>query len=257
MEDTMLNEQEWNTINNILLELYTIDDIDMLSQKLMYVIRMLIPFTKGYFILLNEDQQIIPDRTYFLGMDTHAVEQYIYHYYDKDYLKYLYALCVETTVYKDSNILTDEIRKSTEFYQDFLQPADIPFGCGILIIQSHHIVGIFNLFRSEKLGDFTDKELYILNALKKHIENMIRKSSEFSRQNAAVDKCIVGASEKYALTNRESEILKLLSKGLSNNEICDRLFISLSTVKKHVYHLYTKTGVKSRTQLINLIYQQA
>lgn len=119
MEDTMLNEQEWNTINNILLELYTIDDIDMLSQKLMYVIRMLIPFTKGYFILLNEDQQIIPDRTYFLGMDTHAVEQYIYHYYDKDYLKYLYTLCVETTVYKDSNILTDEIRKSTEFYQDF------------------------------------------------------------------------------------------------------------------------------------------
>ena len=45
----MLNEQEWNTINNILLELYTIDDIDMLSQKLMYVIRMLIPFTKIFY----------------------------------------------------------------------------------------------------------------------------------------------------------------------------------------------------------------
>ena len=162
----MLNEQEWNTINSILLELYTIEDITVLSQKLMKVIRMLIPFTKGYFVLLDEEQRIIADKTYFLGMEDAQVRQYLYHYYDKDYLKYLYEIAVETTVYKDTGILADEIRKSTEFYRKFLKPADIPFGCGILMIRNGRIIGIFNLFRSETLGDFTEKDTFILKVLK-------------------------------------------------------------------------------------------
>lgn len=250
----MLNEQEWNTISSILLELYTIDDIGALSQKLMKVIRMLIPFTKGYFVLLDEEQQIIADKTYFLGMEDAEVRQYLYHYYDKDYLKYLYEIAVETTVYKDTGILADEIRKSTEFYRKFLKPAGIPFGCGILMIRNGRIIAIFNLFRSETLGDFTEKDIYILKVLKKHIENVVYKSFQTGR-SAAAENCLDDTFERYSLTNREAEILKLLSKGLSNSEICEQLLISLSTVKKHIYNLYKKTGVSSRTQLINLVYQ--
>ena len=49
--------------------------------------------------------------------------------------------------------------------------------------------------------------------------------------------------------------MRLLARGLSNSEICDRLTVSISTVKKHIYNLFTKTNVKSRTQLMNLLYQ--
>ena len=50
--------------------------------------------------------------------------------------------------------------------------------------------------------------------------------------------------------------MRLLARGLSNSEICDRLTVSISTVKKHIYNLFTKTNVKSRMQLMNLLYQQ-
>ena len=43
----MLTENEWNTINNMLLELYTIDELDVFTSKIMKMIRMLIPYTKG------------------------------------------------------------------------------------------------------------------------------------------------------------------------------------------------------------------
>lgn len=55
---------------------------------------------------------------------------------------------------------------------------------------------------------------------------------------------------KLNLTTREYEVLQQLSKGLSNAEIGEQLFLSLSTVKTHVSNLLFKMDVKNRTQAI-------
>ena len=56
--------------------------------------------------------------------------------------------------------------------------------------------------------------------------------------------------KKLNLTTREYEVLQQLSKGLSNAEIGEQLFLSLSTVKTHVSNLFFKMEVKNRTQAI-------
>nr|WP_295200421.1 response regulator transcription factor [Sediminibacterium sp.] len=56
--------------------------------------------------------------------------------------------------------------------------------------------------------------------------------------------------QKLNLTSREYEVLQQLSKGLSNAEIAEQLFLSLSTVKTHVSNLLFKMDVKNRTQAI-------
>ena len=53
-----------------------------------------------------------------------------------------------------------------------------------------------------------------------------------------------------ALTERELEILQLIEAGLSNPEIAARLVVGLSTVKKHINHVYSKLNVTSRTQAL-------
>jgi DNA-binding NarL/FixJ family response regulator len=50
------------------------------------------------------------------------------------------------------------------------------------------------------------------------------------------------------LTPREQEVLALLASGLSNAEIAEQLFISLSTAKVHVQHILKKLGAKTRLQ---------
>ncbi len=53
-----------------------------------------------------------------------------------------------------------------------------------------------------------------------------------------------------ALSEREREIIEYLIKGSSNKQIAAELFISLSTVKTHVYRIYKKLGIKNRVELI-------
>ena len=52
------------------------------------------------------------------------------------------------------------------------------------------------------------------------------------------------------LTEREREVLHLLSTGASNREIARRLVLSVGTVKKHVYNICGKLGTQSRTQAL-------
>ncbi|MDN5203729.1 response regulator transcription factor [Fulvivirgaceae bacterium BMA10] len=58
--------------------------------------------------------------------------------------------------------------------------------------------------------------------------------------------------EKLGLSRRESEILPLIALGLSNQEIADKLFVTESTVKKHVSSLLLKLNAKRRTEAIRI-----
>lgn len=51
------------------------------------------------------------------------------------------------------------------------------------------------------------------------------------------------------LTNRENEVVQLISKGYTNQEIADELYITLKTVKTHVSNILSKLDVEDRTQV--------
>jgi DNA-binding CsgD family transcriptional regulator len=68
--------------------------------------------------------------------------------------------------------------------------------------------------------------------------------SNFERNQKAID--------ELRLSKREVEVLELIAEGLSNNEIADRLFVSLNTVKTHSSKLFEKMEVKRRTQAVEL-----
>jgi LuxR family transcriptional regulator, maltose regulon positive regulatory protein len=52
------------------------------------------------------------------------------------------------------------------------------------------------------------------------------------------------------LSQREVEVLRLIAQGLSNREICERLFLALDTVKGHNRRIFEKLQVQRRTEAI-------
>ena len=59
------------------------------------------------------------------------------------------------------------------------------------------------------------------------------------------------ASDLASLSNREKEILGLLSKGMMYKEIAAMLDISVETIRKHAYRIYEKLQVSNRVQAVN------
>ncbi len=58
---------------------------------------------------------------------------------------------------------------------------------------------------------------------------------------------------RFGISNRERDIIEMMSRGFSNSAIAEKLYISTTTVKNHVYHIYRKTGVGNKVQLLNLV----
>jgi len=99
----------------------------------------------------------------------------------------------------------------------------------------------------------------LLDAIKELSEGGAPMSSQIARKVVAAFSKAKTLSEEAAgalddigaLSNREKEILELLSKGMLYKEIAASLYISPETVRKHVYHIYEKLHVNNRVEAVN------
>ena len=60
-------------------------------------------------------------------------------------------------------------------------------------------------------------------------------------------------SDTYGLTQRETDVIRLLADGKSNSVIANEMFIAVGTVKAHIQHVYQKLGIHTRKELFELI----
>jgi DNA-binding NarL/FixJ family response regulator len=71
-------------------------------------------------------------------------------------------------------------------------------------------------------------------------------------QHAQIDEKVRWPGRDIGLTERESELLSLLSTGMTNRELGSHLYISENTVKTQLRHLYAKLGVRNRAQAVSV-----
>jgi NarL family two-component system response regulator LiaR len=74
-----------------------------------------------------------------------------------------------------------------------------------------------------------------------------KKRPDLAKADFQIDQ---NAIENLGISKRELEVLHFMATGLSNQEIADKMFVSLNTIKTHTSNLFVKLDVKRRTQAI-------
>ena len=75
---------------------------------------------------------------------------------------------------------------------------------------------------------------------------------EFLKKVLEISEGSVSELRHTKLTEREKQVLSLVFEGLTNKQVADRIEISESAVKSCLQHLFTKTGVRTRSQLVRV-----
>jgi DNA-binding CsgD family transcriptional regulator len=156
----------------------------------------------------------------------------------------------ESTVYRETDLIPDS-REESAYYKDIYAPRDIHFSIFLTLVYNEVFQGIFTLYRSKEVPDFSEKDIFMLDMLKDHLSYRISKETTVLKSVPALN--FNTYLEKYNFTLREFDIFKLLAEGLTNDEICSLLFISTPTAKKHIVNIYKKLNVNSRLQLLKLV----
>jgi len=69
-----------------------------------------------------------------------------------------------------------------------------------------------------------------------------------------MDRTLSQISRDFSLTDREVNVLSLLLRGYSNDQISSTLFVSIPTVKKHLASIYSKMEIKSQKQILERLH---
>jgi DNA-binding NarL/FixJ family response regulator len=80
------------------------------------------------------------------------------------------------------------------------------------------------------------------------INEYIMQSNHSAENDKQQKNPVIYNSDQYDLTEKEKEVLLLISKGFTNKEIADKLFVSVNTVKTHTKNIYIKMDVRNRTE---------
>lgn len=241
-----LKSNEIQTISDILLDLYSIKNLKELKKGFLASIKTLVPYDQSSFQTFElGDENMLVDDAVFADVDEGLRNLFDDINSEKDYLKNLFH-SKASIVYVETDILSHHVRKNARFYKAFMEPQGLVYSAGIILIKDRNDLGVISLFRSEYWGDFNEKEVFILDLFKSHLANMVMDLISPRPDELPLD--------NEDLTAREKEIAQLLLKGYTNEEIANMLYITVSTTKKHVYHIFHKYGVNNRMALIKKLH---
>jgi len=248
-----ISAEQWNELDTVLLWLHTQSEQELIRRGFLARLEELIPHKASFFDLCTRRD----GRLYFFdpvsnNMSSEQLSAYYEKYQYSDYVAWSLS-GNEPLVYRDSDMVSAEAREGSTIYREWMQPMDAYYSIGSTVMSGGQVFGSVTLFRSKAQGDFSGDEVAMLTVLNRHLSAhfaFLWPDGVLVRDNDNLDRLAL----QYGLSQRECEIAELISKGCTNQQIGQKLFISINTVKKHTNSLYRKLGVTNRTQMLRFVY---
>ncbi len=187
-------------------------------------------------------------------MNDDDLSDYYQQYELSDYVTWCFT-SAKPIIYRDSDMISPDTREHSLIYQEWMKPLNIHYSMGCTIVHEGTIFGSITLFRSKQTGDFSVEDVQLLTEFNRHLGvhfSLLWPDGVFPDGR---NENLAAFARSCNLTEREEDVMRLVAEGHTNREIGHTLFISESTVKKHVNALYRKLGIENRVQLMRLVFR--
>lgn len=242
----MIDAKHWEELNKIFITIHSITNLKEMRTKLLEQMKTIIDFDSAIIDLcqLKGETFHFVDPT-VINIPKEYIESYYTHFQSKDYANWIF-MQDSSIVYRDSDLIGNNMRNQSDLYKEWLSPLGLYYVAGTSTVNNGVLQGSITLFRNENTNDFSDNDLQMLENINIHLGIRLKKDYPNGLS-------VIGSTKYHNLTEREIEVVELILGGFSNKEISKILFVSETTIKKHLYNVYKKFNIKSRTQLVHLI----
>lgn len=258
--NVVMDKNKIGVLNNIIFQIYNIDDFDAMKHEVLNSLRYLIPYKCASFLMARgrgEQESgsyvnsMLADPVCNPEKYTEMENKYLF-FEDRDFSSWILHQN-ESVALRITDMISDEERKKTEVYKNCFEPYGLHYSLDLTIASRGQLLGDLTLYRGEDEDDFSDEDVWFARLLCRHLNARfyVHRYGHLAVQKVGIGQ-IGNLIEQYELTKREAEILYMVMQGRKNDEICEELFVTQNTLKKHLHNLYQKTGVTSRVQLLTL-----
>ena len=250
----LLEENDWIFLNDIAYKIHSIDDCTKMRRSFLELLKLLIPYDIATFYLSEHESGHLLGRPVGVNISEKELQVYTDQFEEIDYARWIFV-SAKGMIYRETDLFPDSVREETALYKEMYAPNNLHFSVQLSLVHSGVFLGIASLYRSKEKEDFSENDLFVLEMVKDHLAFRLYKEYLAERNTHPTNKTpdLSTYSEQFSLTQRESEVFYLLFDELTDEQICDRLFIGNNTLKKHILSIYKKVGVKSRLQLFKLV----
>jgi DNA-binding CsgD family transcriptional regulator len=248
----IIEKNDISLLSHIIYTIYNTENIDHMRLEILKLLRYAVPFDTANFFLVESDADNKQMLTRPINVNTlinSKVEGVLKDYMEKcSELDCTHWVCAanKNRAYRTTDYLSEATLENTDYYKEMFSPYDVHYGAQLVLAYNNTCVGLLTCFRSKKAPNFLDKEIFYFDCLKEHLSIRLYQSAI---QNKTSGYHSAEYIKKYNLTQKESEILVLLFEGLTNESISEKLFISGNTLRKHMYNIFNKLGIKHRWEL--------
>lgn len=146
-----------------------------------------------------------------------------------------------------SDVVGRQRYHDSPFYREYFQPVGFDHVLDLGLSTDQQRYRSLVLIRGGDTADFSERDRAVLELLRPHLRAREARA-DLERRVRNPDGPSEGDAREAttSLTAREREILRLVREGKTNTEIAGELWVSPSTVKKHLENVYDKLGVASR-----------
>lgn len=156
-----LQTNDWLILNSIIYEIYTTADFDKMRQKFLEQMKMLVDFDSADFYLasLDEEYKLTDPVTYHCEEDLCEV-------YDRiDYSRGI-MYSGKNIVYRETDIISDEMRVKTEYYQKVYKPNNWHYSLQMIMAKDKKFLGVVTLYRNIGKDDFSHDDVFLVGYFK-------------------------------------------------------------------------------------------